>query len=116
MKLIDAINKMKYGSELPELTVWDTDYDMESYFYKNEGTDKFDRAMNKIASALNVIEEKEKGVVVDLSSLISRHLSELSDLFIRSDIDSIMDCIESVFSGNVSEEWMSKFADILAKE
>lgn len=114
MKLIDIINKMEDGDEL---AVFDVDYDIEVYFYNDDSPNEFGKAMNKISSILNVSKIIKRGVITDLSLLIRKHLSELSkaELFKRNDIDSIMDCIESVFSGNVSEEWMNEFVDILCK-
>lgn len=114
MKLIDVINKHEDGDEV---TVWDNTYDLELYFYKNDDQDEWNKAMNKIASVLEVVEERDDGVVVDLYSLINKHLLEFKklDLFFHYDVDFIMDSIEFIFSGNVSETWINKFADVLMK-
>lgn len=114
MKLIDIINKHEDGDEI---TVWDNTYDLEIYFYRNENPDEWDKAMNKIASVLEVVEERDNGVVVDLCILIKKHLLEFKklDLFFHYDVDFIMDSIEYIFAGNVNETWMNRFADVLMK-
>lgn len=114
MKLIDVINKHECGDEI---TVWDNTYDLELYFYKNDDQDEWDKAMNRIASALEVVEERDDGVVVDLCNLIEKHLLEFQKekMFVYCKVDSIMNCIDSLFAGNVSETWINKFADILMK-
>lgn len=114
MKLIDIINKHEDDDEI---TVWDNTYDMEVYFYKNDNQDDWDKAMNKIASVLEVVEERRDGVVVDLYSLIDERLLDLIDagLFLACDIDSIMESMDTILAGNVSERWMNLFADVLAK-
>lgn len=115
MKLIDVINILDDGDEI---TVWDKDYDTEIYFCKDDNPDEWTKAINKIASELDVVKVGERAVVVNLGDLISKRLSILNkaDLFIQCDIDSIMDDIESIFAGNVSENWMIKFADALTNK
>ena len=97
-----------------EITVWDKDYDMEVYFY-NQEYDAWDQAMMDLASKLDVINTTNGGVVVNLSELIERNIDALSasDLFYDTDIDSIMDDMESILAGNVSEDWLQKFVDCL---
>lgn len=112
MKLIDVINKHEDGDEI---TVWDNTYDMETYFYKNDNESDWDKAMNKIASVLYVVEERDDGVVVDLYNLIEKHLHKIQDLFYCNDIDFIMNDMANIFAGHVSEKWMNKFADVLLK-
>ena len=97
-----------------EITVWDKDYDMETYFY-NQTDDAWDRAMMDLASKLDVINTTNGGVVVDLSDLIERNMDALSasDLFYDTDIDAIMDDMESILAGNVSEDWLTEFVRYL---
>ena len=100
-----------------ENTVFDKDYDIEVYFYKNDDDDldSWDKSMEKLSKLLTVDEISKYGVTVNLSELIESKLENLkkANLFIITDIDSIMDCIESVISGNVSEEWMEEFVKTL---
>lgn len=112
MKLYDYLILMPDDEEL---TVFDKDYDMESYFYSGEPNDKWDKAILNLTKLLTVKEIKKNGIVVNLSEIIEDKIKELNkaDLFIRCDIDSIMDDMESILSGNVSEDWMERFVDVL---
>lgn len=104
-----------------EFTVFDNEYGVETYFYHPDVLEPWDVAMNKIAGLLNVIEYKEPTAtrnpitVVDLSELIKRNISngKFAELFKHNDIDSIMDDIEAIFAGNVSEIWLTEFANSL---
>ena len=101
-----------------EVTVFDKDYDIEIYFYKNddEELDSWDKSMEKLSMLLTVDNISEYGVTVNLAEVIEKHLKDLkkAKLFIYCDIDSIMDDIESIISGNVSEKWMERFVNTLA--
>ena len=112
MKLYDYLVTLEEGTEL---TVWDTDYDIESYFYNDEADDDWQTSMLKLAKLLDVIEVKEYGVVVNLSEVIEKKLNELkeADLFIKCNIDSIMNDIQNILAGYVSEEWFKEFVDVL---
>ena len=93
-----------------ELTVFDNDYDIEVYFYKNDDpVDSWDNSMMQLSELLTVSSYNENGVTVNLSELIENRLSDVSDLFIDPDINAIMDDIESILAGNVSEKWLEKF-------
>ena len=98
-----------------ELTVWDKDYDMETYFYGGKPDDKWDKAMSDLSQLLTITEIRSGGVIVNLSEIIENKLDSLDEtnLFIRCDIDSIMDDIDNIFAGYVSESWMQKFVDAL---
>ena len=116
MKLYDYLTTLEEGTEL---TVWDKEYDMETYFYNDEA-DGFDdndwqTSMLELAKLLDVIEVKEYGVVVNLSEVIEKKLNELkeADLFIKCNIDSIMNDIQNILAGYVSEEWFKEFVDVL---
>lgn len=114
MKLYDYIQQAKDW----ENTVFDEDYDIEVYFYKNddnEEMDSWDKSMEKLSKLLTVNSISKNGVIVNLSELIESKLENLgkANLFIETDIDLIMDSIESIISGNVSEKWMEKFVKAL---
>lgn len=108
MKLYDYIKLMPEGEEL---TVWDKDYDIETYFYGGKPDDKWDKAMSDLSKLLTIEEIRNNGVTVNLSEMIENKLENLdkADLFIRCDIDSIMDDIDNILAGNVSEDWMEQF-------
>lgn len=106
-------------SEDYEITVFDKDYDVEVYFYKNEDgeeVDSWDKSMMKLSKLLTVSEVLDNGVVVDLYDVINNKLDVLKDkkLFKVTDIDFIMDGIDSIISGYVPEEWMERFVDALS--
>lgn len=116
MTLYDYIKK----SNDWENTVFDKDYDIEIYFYKNEDKEEFDNwdeSMENLSKLLIVDNISKYGITVNLAEVIESKLKELKEanLFHRTDIDSIMDGIESIISGNVSEEWMEKFVNVLKK-
>lgn len=112
MTLYDYLNLMPEGEEL---TVWDKDYDMETYFYGGKPDDAWDKAMSDLSKLLIVAEIRNNGVTVNLSEIIENKLGSLdkTDLFIRCDIDSIMDDIDNILAGYVSESWIQKFVDAL---
>ena len=114
MTLLEYINE----HEGEEITIHDVDYDIESYFYGGEPQDNWDRAMQKLAACLDVreIEADGEGVTVNLSELIENNLEKIKDLFIISTVDAIMNDIEAILSGNVSERWMIDFADAITGE
>ena len=101
-----------------EVTVWDKDYDIETYFYKTDGKDKWDKAMNDLAKLLTISRFSKDGLVVNLAEVIERKIPQLkkADLFIVCKIEPIMDCIDSVLAGNVSESWLEKFVEALSKK
>lgn len=112
MKLYDYLVTLEEGMEL---TVWDTDYDMETYFYNDEADDDWQTSMLELAKLLDVIEVKEYGVVVNLSKVIEKKLNELkeADLFLRCTTNRIMGSMEGILAGGVSEKWFKKFVNVL---
>ena len=112
MKLYDYLTTLEDGTEL---TVWDVDYDMESYFYNDEPDDDWQTSMLELAKLLDVTEINKYGVTVNLSEVIKNKLNELkeADLFIRCTTNSIMYDMQNILSGYVSEEWFKKFVDVL---
>ena len=115
MKLYDYLVTLEEGTEL---TVWDIDYDIESYFYNDEADDDWQTSMLELAKLLDILEIKERGVVVNFSEIIEKKLNELKevDLFIKCKIDSIMNDIQNILSGYVSEEWFKEFVDVLGRK
>lgn len=115
MKLFDYLRLTEDGEEV---TVHDKDYDIETYFYKKEngGNDLWSESMENLSKLMNITKIKNNSVEVNLSDIIENKISELkkSDLFFNCDIDSIMDDIENILSGNVSEKWLEKFVIILS--
>ena len=114
MKLYDYLKTLEEGTEL---TVWDTEYDIESYFYNDEPDedDIWQTSMLELAKLLDVTEVKERGVIINLSDVIEKKLDKLkeADLFRRCTVDSIMNDMENILSGYVSEEWFKKFVNVL---
>lgn len=114
MKLYDYLKTLEEGTEL---TVWDTDYDIESYFYNDEPEedDDWQTSMLELAKLLDVTEIKKRGVIVNLSEVIEKKTNELkeADLFRKCTTDSIMNSMEGILAGYVSEEWFKKFVDVL---
>lgn len=96
-----------------ELTVWDADYDMETYFYKDTSDDEWDKAMVELSKLLTVTSTSAGGVSVNLSQLIESKIDKLGDLFNICEIDEIMDGMDLILAGNVSERWMTNFVEAL---
>lgn len=101
-----------------EVTVWDKDYDMETYFYKTDGIDVWDKAMNDLAKLLTISRFSKDGLVVNLSEVIEKKIPQLekADLFIKCKIEPIMNDIDNILAGCVSESWLEKFVEALSKE
>ena len=114
MTLYEYMNLCEDGMEI---TVWDADYDMETYFYAGQGADIWGEAMNDIAKCLTLLKISDRGVTVNLYEVIDNNIEALdeADIFINCDTESIMDDIDNIFAGNVSEGWLRKFADVLLK-
>jgi len=101
-----------------EITVWDKGYDVETYFYKadnEENMDEWEKANYELAKLLTVSEFSSDGVVVNMAEVIEKKLPELkkADLFIRCNIDAIMDDIDNILAGCVSETWLTEFVNVL---
>lgn len=109
MTLRDYLLRMPEGSEV---TVWDNVYDIETYFYNQCGT-VWDDAMMDFASKLDVISVQNGGVCVNMSDVIELNLDNISGLFYDPDIDAIMDDMENILAGSVSEDWFVEFVNYL---
>ena len=108
MKLYEYLELMP---DHGELTVFDKDYFVEAYFYGGHPSDKWGALMGDLAKQLTILRIHRTGVTVNLSEIIEKHMDKLEamDLFTNYDIDSIMEDIESILAGNVSEDWMEQF-------
>lgn len=113
MTLYEHLNLMSDGEEL---TVWDKDYDIETYFTsdKRDGN-SWNRSMWELSRKLIITKISTRGVTVNLSGVIESNIDILqeADIFIECDIDSIMDDIQNILSGSVSEGWMEQFVAAL---
>ena len=114
MKLYDYLITLEEGTEL---TVWDVDYDIESYFYNDIPDDDWQTSMLELAKLLDITEVKEGGVIVNLSEVNEKKLNELkeADLFLRCTTNKIMGSMEGILAGGVSEEWFKEFVGILGR-
>ena len=112
MRLADYLRLTEDGTEV---TVWDKEYDMESYFYNDRDKDPWTQAMNDLAETLTVTKIYDSSVEVNLSDLIEKNLDKIKEanLFRSYDLDDIMAGMDSILSGNVSEQWMQKFVECL---
>ena len=101
-----------------EVTVLDKDYDIETYFYKTDGKDRWDKAMNDLAKLLTISRFGKEGLVVNLAEVIESKIPELkkADLFIKCKIEPIMNDIDNILAGNVSEDWLEKFVEVLSRK
>jgi hypothetical protein len=113
MTLFEYLQNM---NEDIELTVHDMNYDTETYFYNDiRMKDVWNLSMIELSKKLTIVQITDNGVTVNLSDVIERNLKALkaAKLFINCDIDSIMDDIDNILSGNVSDQWIRKFVDTL---
>ena len=113
MTLYDYLNLMPEGEEL---TVWDKDYDMETYFYGGKPDDAWDKAMSDLSQLLTITEIRSGGVVVNLSYVITMNIDEIIEASLfhaPTNIDDIMEEMTDILGGNVSENWMERFVSAL---
>ena len=108
-----------------EITVFDKDYDMETYFeYSTDSKDNWEKAMDKIAEHLEVVEEvtgrnrpygDNPCVIVNMTEVMERNLESgvMDDLFYNKNIDAVMSEMDLILAGYVSEEWLMDFAEAL---
>lgn len=115
MKLYDY---MKLVTDGEEISVWDKEYDMETYFYGGKPEDRWDNAVSDLSKLLTIKEIRKNGVVVNLSDVIEKHIDKLkeSELFDGCTVDSIMGNIERILAGYVSEEWFVRFVTYLKND
>lgn len=116
MTLYEYVSKQGRGAEI---TVLDTDYDVEVYFYNDEVDDLWSQSMQDLSKVLRVVEERHLcAVVVDFSGLIKRKLPVLqkAELFTNCTVDVIMSNLHATISGYVSEEWFARFVSVLTDD
>lgn len=112
--------------EEEEITVLDDVYDMETYFdfSDKDSKDDWDKAMDKIAEHLEIVEEmtdrephENPCVVVNMTEVMEKALESglMDDLFISKNIDDVMCDMQNILAGYVSEKWLVDFADALDK-
>lgn len=73
--------------------------------------------MNDLAKLLTISRFSKEGLVVNLADVIEKKIPQLkeADLFIVCKIDPIMDDINNILAGYVSESWLEKFVEVLSK-
>ena len=114
MTLLEYLNKQPEGEEV---TVCDNVYDMETYFYATHGDnlDEWDSLMNRLANVVEVL-DIGPSVVVNFWDVIDRHRYALlheQAYYADASTEDIMDDLDMVLAGNVSERWFEKFVKIL---
>lgn len=112
MKLYDYIKLRENGAEI---TVYDKEYDMEVYFYNDVPDDDWNKAIEDLSKLLSVTKIIKDSVEVNFSELIESKMDSIkkADLFGDYDIDEIMENLNYIIAGNVSEKWMCKFVEVL---
>lgn len=112
MTLYEYLKSREDGAEI---TVYDKDYDMESYFYNDVPDDEWSLAMEDLSKLLTVTKIIKDSVEVNFSELIESKMDNIkkTDLFEECDIDEIMENLDYIIAGNVSEKWMCKFVEAL---
>ena len=111
-----AYDYLKNGVE--ELTVQDTDYDMQVYLYPTtpNSTDVWELCLERLAKILVVQEEiNNETVTVNFSALIKPVITKLkeADLFVSYNLANIICDLPHIISGFVSEAWINDFVTIL---
>ena len=112
MKLYDYIKLRENGAEI---TVCDKEYDMEVYFYADKPDDDWNKAIEDLSKLLTITKIIKDSVEVNFSELIELKMDNIkkADLFGNYDIDEIMENLNYIIAGNVSEKWMCKFVKAL---
>lgn len=112
MKLYDYIKLRENGAEI---TVCDKEYDMEVYFYADKPDDDWNKAIEDLSKLLTITKIIKDSVEVNFSELIELKMDNIkkADLFGNYDIDEIMENLNYIIAGNVSEKWMYKFVEAL---
>ena len=105
MKLYDYIKLRENGAEI---TVCDKEYDMEVYFYADKPDDDWNKAIEDLSKLLTITKIIKDSVEVNFSELIELKMDNIkkADLFGNYDIDEIMENLNYIIAGNVSEKWM----------
>lgn len=71
--------------------------------------------MLELSELLTIKTIRSDGVIVNFTEVVERNINKLkkADLFICCDIDFIMNDMENILAGNVSEEWLKEFIEAL---
>lgn len=103
MKLYDYIKLRENGAEI---TVCDKEYDMEVYFYADKPDDDWNKAIEDLSKLLTITKIIKDSVEVNFSELIELKMDNIkkADLFGNYDIDEIMENLNYIIAGNVSEK------------
>lgn len=112
MTLLEYLNKQPEGEEV---TVCDDVYDMETYFYANHDSadlDEWDSLMNRLANVVEVL-DIGPSVVVNFWDVIDKHRDALLREGAEASTEDIMEDLDRILAGNVSERWFEKFVKIL---
>ena len=123
MKLYDLLKE----NPDEEITVWDENYDLETYFYggfielDDKENDEWNTAMYKLAKKLELIRAEIKYgricATVNLSQIIKNNLDKLKEanLFVYCDVDIIMHKMPNILAGSVSAKWLENFVNALSR-
>ena len=73
---------------------------------------------NDLAKLLTISRFSKDGLVVNLAEIIEKKIPQLkeADLFIVCKIEPIMNDIDNILAGCVSESWLEKFVEALSKK
>lgn len=112
MTLYEYLKSREDGAEI---TVYDKDYDMETYFYNDVPDDDWNKAIEDLSKLLTVTKIINDSVEVNFSELIESKMDNIKkvELFDECDIDEIIEYFNYIIAGNVSEKWMCKFVEAL---
>lgn len=112
MTLYEYLKSREDGAEI---TVYDKDYDMETYFYNDVPDDDWNKAIEDLSKLLTVTKIINDSVEVNFSELIESKMDNIkkAELFDECDIDEIIEYLNYIIAGNVSEKWMCKFVEAL---
>lgn len=116
MKLSEYLVHCKDGAEV---TVFDKEYDMETYFYNDPIEEDFDKAVSLIAQCVDVVELYENdGVTVDFWGVIEKARQALIDSGFYpegSSTEYLMNDVAPILAGNLSEASTLEWAQIIYK-
>lgn len=116
MKLWDVMLCMPTGIEL---TIWDQDVFTEFYMYPESEVnekDSWEKSMELIAKSLEVIKGTHEGITCNVRDVIAKAkaFGFLDGICKKSaEAEDIVEDMNAIMAGNVSEEWMAKFAEAL---
>ena len=113
MTLYEYLKSREDGAEI---TAYDKEYDMVSYFYNDVPDDKWSLTMEDLTKLVTVTNIDVDNIVeVDFSGLIERKMHNITEagLFITNDVESVMMNLHEILAGHVSSTWLRKFVEAL---